>query len=53
MLTTTAKLKIVDPNKEFVVCTDACKEGLGGFLTQEGHVIYYESIKIIEHEIIT
>ena len=25
-------LKIVDPDKEFVVCTDACKRGLGGVL---------------------
>ena len=25
-------LKIVDPDKDFVVCTDACREGLGGVL---------------------
>ena len=31
-LTTTPILKITDPDKEFVVCTDACREGLGGFL---------------------
>ena len=43
LLTTTPILKIVDPSKDFVVCTDASKEGLGGVLTQEGHVIYYES----------
>ena len=29
LLTTTPILKIRDPNKEFVVCTDACNEGLG------------------------
>jgi hypothetical protein len=44
-------LKIVDPNKDFLVCTDACKEGLRGVLMKEGHVIFYESIKLNEHEI--
>jgi hypothetical protein len=44
-------LKIADPNKDFLVCTDACKEGLGGVLMQEGHVICYESRKLNEHEI--
>ena len=34
LLTTTPILKIVDPFKDFVVCTDACKEGLGGVLIQ-------------------
>jgi len=29
-------LKIVDPNKEFVVCTDAYKRGLGGVLMKDG-----------------
>jgi hypothetical protein len=43
-------LKIADPNENFVVCTDACKEGLGGVLTQNGHVISYESRKLKEHE---
>ena len=32
-----------------MVCTDASKEGLGGVLTQEGHVICYESRKMKEH----
>jgi hypothetical protein len=32
-----------------LVCTNACKEGLGGFLTQNGHVIGYESINLKEH----
>ena len=40
---TTHILKIVDPNKNFVLCTDASKELLGGFLTKDGQVIYYES----------
>ena len=34
LLTSAPILKIVDPNENFVVCTDACKEGLGGVLTQ-------------------
>ena len=32
------------------MCTDACNDGLGGVLTQEGHVIAYESIKLKVHE---
>ena len=49
-LTTTLILRITDPNKDFVVCTDACNDGLGGVLTQEGHVIAYESRKLKIHE---
>jgi hypothetical protein len=33
-----------------VVCTYACKEGIGGVLTQNGHVIDYESRELKEHE---
>ena len=29
--------------------TDACNEGLGGVLTQKGHVIAYESRKLKTH----
>ena len=36
-------LRIANPNKDFLVCTDDCNDGLGGALTQEGHVISYES----------
>eukprot|EP00253_Pinus_taeda_P031475 PITA_31475 len=39
-----------DPEKEYVVCTDASKEGVGGVLMQEGKVIAYESRKLKEHE---
>jgi hypothetical protein len=46
LLTIAHVLNIVDPNESFVVCIDACKEGLGGFLTQNGHVIGYESRNI-------
>jgi hypothetical protein len=44
-------LRIANPNEDFIVCTDACKEGLGGVLSQNGFVICYESRKLKEHEI--
>ena len=50
MLTITTILKIVDPSKYFAVCTDASKDFFGGILTQEGHVICYESIRLKENE---
>ena len=50
LLTTAPILRIANPNKDFVVCIDACNDGLGGVLTQEGHVIAYESRKIKIHE---
>jgi hypothetical protein len=50
LLTMTPILKVADPDKDFTVCVDASKEGLGGVLTQEGHVICYESWKLKEHE---
>jgi hypothetical protein len=50
LLTSAPILRIADPNKYFVVCTDACKEGLGGVLSQNGFVICYESRKLKEHE---
>lgn len=43
-------LSIADPSKEYVVCTDANKEGVGGVLMQEGKVIAHESRKLKEHE---
>ena len=50
LLSTAPILKIPDPFKDFVVCTDACKEGLGGVLIQENYVVAYESRKLKEHE---
>ena len=50
LLTSAPILKISNPDENFVVCTDACKGGLVGFLTQNGHVISYESRNIKEHE---
>ena len=43
-------MRIAYPNVDFIVCTDACKEGLGGVLSQNGFVIYYESRKLKENE---
>ena len=50
LLTTTTILKIADPFKDFVICTDACKEGLARVLIQENYVMAYESRKLKEHE---
>jgi hypothetical protein len=44
-------LKIVDPENDFLMCTDACKEGLRGVLMQGGSVVCYESKKLNEHEV--
>jgi hypothetical protein len=51
LLTHAPVLKIADPEADFLVCTDACKEGLGGVLMQGGSVICYESRKLNEHEV--
>jgi hypothetical protein len=50
LLTSAPILRIADPNEDFIVCTDACKEGLGGVLGQNGFFICYESRKLKEHE---
>jgi hypothetical protein len=50
LLTSAPVLKIVDPNEGFLVCTNTCKEGLGEVLTQNGHVIGYETRNLKEHE---
>jgi hypothetical protein len=50
LLTRAPILRIEDPNEYFIVCIDACNEGLGGFLSQNGFVICYESRKLKEHE---
>jgi hypothetical protein len=51
LLTHAPMLKITDPEDDFLVCIDACKEGLGRFLMQKGSVICYESRKLNEHEV--
>ena len=50
ILTSAPVLKVSDPKEDFVVCTNACGQGLGGFLMQDNHVICYESRKLKEHE---
>jgi hypothetical protein len=51
LLTHAPVLKIADPEDDFLVCTDDCKEGLGGVLMQGGSVVCYESRKLNEHEV--
>jgi hypothetical protein len=51
LLTHAPVLKIVDPEADFLVCTDAYKEGLGGVLMQGGSVVCYESLKLNEHQV--
>ena len=50
LLTSSPILRIEYPNEDFIVCIDACKEGLGGVLSQNGFVICYELRKLKEHE---
>ena len=50
LLTTTSILKVLDMDVDFLVCTDASKEGLGGFLMQDGCMIAYISRKLRRHE---
>ena len=50
ILTSAPILNIADPKNDFVVCTDACGQGLGGVLMQENHIICYESRKLKDHE---
>ena len=50
LLTHALVLQIADPDKEFVVCTNSCKRGLGGVIMQDGHVVCYESHKLNKHE---
>jgi hypothetical protein len=50
LLTTTPILKVPDMDADFLVCTDASKEGLGRVLMQDGRVITYISRKLRRHE---
>jgi hypothetical protein len=43
-------LKVADLDKDFAVSVDASKDGLGGVLTQQEHVICYESQKLKERK---
>ena len=50
LLTSAPVLKVAEPEKYFVVCTNACGQALGGVLMQDNHVICYESRKLKENE---
>ena len=50
LLTSASILTIANPNEEFFVCIDTCKEGIGGVLMPDGHVVCYESKKLKGHE---
>ena len=50
LLTSAPVLKVAYPEKYFVVCTDACGQGLGGVLMQEIHVVCYALRKLKDHE---
>ena len=50
MLTSAHVQNISYPEGNFVVCTDDCKQCIGGVLMHDGHVISYESINLKEHE---
>ena len=43
-------LRVPDMDKDFMVCTDASKQGLGAVMMQEGGVIAYASRKLKPHE---
>jgi hypothetical protein len=50
LLMTTLILKVPHMDEEFMLFTDASKEGLGGFFLQDGRVICYISRKLRRHE---
>jgi hypothetical protein len=50
LLTSAPIIRIIDLNEDFIVCIDACKQGLGGFLSQNGYVVCYESMNLKLHE---
>ena len=50
LLTSAPILKVPDMDKNFTVCTDASKQGLGAVLMQDRGVIAYASRKLKPHE---
>jgi hypothetical protein len=50
IMTSVPILKIADPNEDFMECTNVCKEGIDGVLSQKDHVVCFESRKLKEHE---
>jgi hypothetical protein len=49
LLTSALILLVPDMEKDFIVCTDASKKGLGAMLMQDRGVIAYVSIKLKQH----
>ena len=49
LLTSAPILKIANPKKYFVVCTDAFNQGLGGVLIQDNHMVCYDLRKLKDH----
>lgn len=43
-------LKVVGLEKDFIVCTDVCQQGVGGVLMQDDKVVAYKSRKLKENE---
>ena len=50
LLTSAPVLKVANPTKDFVVCTNACGQGLRGFLMQDNDVVCYELRNLKDHE---
>ncbi len=50
LLTSAPILRVPDMDKDFTVCTDASKQGLGAVLMQDKGVIAYASRKLKPHE---
>jgi hypothetical protein len=50
LLTSAPILRGSDMEKDFIVCTDASKQGLGAMLMQDGGVIAYASMKLKKHK---
>jgi hypothetical protein len=50
LLTNAPILRIVNPDEDLIIYIYACKEGISGILSQNRHVVFYESINLKEHE---
>jgi hypothetical protein len=50
LLTSVPILRVSNMEKEFIVCMDASKQGLGAMLMQDGRVIAYVSRKLKKNE---
>ena len=50
LLTSAPIFKITDLEKDFVVCIDACNQGIGRFIMQDNHMVCYDSRQLKEDE---